>query len=148
YSRNKTAELARRGAVAIVSVETPAEEKRSPWALAAHRGRFPTMRLVEPDGSLFEAFPEIRATAGVSRAAAAALFKHAPRPLDAASAASVRGESQAFPLGVAIALSGQAEVGDAASANVLAWLDGTDPALANEPIVVTAHLDHIGIGPV
>jgi len=38
-------------------------------------------------------------------------------------------------------------VADITSANVLGWLPGTDPALADEPIVVTAHLDHIGIGP-
>ncbi len=147
YSRNKTAELARRGAIAIVSVTTPAEEKRTPWALAANRGRFPTMRLVEPDGTLFEAFPEIRATASVSRAASAALFKHAPQTIDAVFAASVRSEPQAFPLGIEISLAGRATVTDAASANVLAWLPGTDPALAAEPIVITGHLDHIGIGP-
>ncbi|MES2691893.1 MAG: M28 family metallopeptidase [Verrucomicrobiota bacterium] len=147
YSRNKVAELARRGAVAIVTVETPVEEKRTPWALTANRNRFPTMRLVEPDGSLFEAFPAIRATASVSRPAGAALFKHAPTPLDVVFATAVRGEAQAFPLGIEIALAGRSTVTDAASANVLAWLPGTDPALAGNPIVVTGHLDHIGIGP-
>lgn len=148
YSRQKTAELARRGAIAIVTVETPTEEKRTPWALAANRGRFPTMRLVEPDGSLFEAFPEIRATASVSRAAAAALFRHAPQPVEAVFAAAVRGEPQAFDLGIEVSLSGRAELRDAGSANILARLRGSDPALADEPIVITAHLDHIGSGPV
>jgi Zn-dependent M28 family amino/carboxypeptidase len=146
YARSKTAELVRRGAIAVVTVETPAEEKRTPWALAANRGRFPTMRLVEPDGSLFEAFPEIRASASVSRAAGAALFKHAPVSIDTVFAASQRGEPQAFPLGIEITLAGRAKLSDATSANVLAWLPGSDPALAGEPIVVTGHLDHLGIG--
>lgn len=148
YSRRKTAELARRGAVAIVSIETPAEERRTPWALAVSRGRFPTMRLVEPDGALFEAYPEIRATASTSRAAGAALFQHAPRPIEAVFAASERGEPQAFALGIEIALAARATVKDSASANVLGRWPGSDPALAGEPLVITAHLDHIGLGPV
>ncbi len=146
YARNKVAELARRGAIAIVTVETPSEEKRTPWAISANRNRFPTMRLVEPNGSLFEAFPEIRATASVSRPAAAALFKHSGVAIDEVFARGARGEAQAFPLGIDLALSGRAAVADAASANVLAWLPGTDPALAGEPVVVTGHLDHLGIG--
>ena len=127
YSREKTAELVRRGAIGIVSILTPAEEKRAPWAFTVNSARFASMRLINPDGSLHEAYPELRATASVSRAAAAALFKHASRQVDA--------------------LGGRATVSDITSANVLGWLPGADPALAGEPIVVTAHLDHLGIGP-
>jgi Zn-dependent M28 family amino/carboxypeptidase len=146
YSRQKTAELEARGAVGVISLETPAEEKRTPWAVAVERGRFPSMRLVEPDGSLFEAFPGIRAGASVSRAAAGAFFKQTPRTAEAVFAASERGEPQAFNLEIEVTLAGRAEVSDASSANVLGWLPGTDPALAGEPIVITAHLDHLGIG--
>ena len=147
YSREKTAELVRRGAVGVVTVLTPVEERRQPWAFAINGSRFPAMRLINADGSLEEAYPELRATAAVNRVAAAALFKHAPQPVDAVFAASERGEPQAFPLGVELTVGGRATVADITSANVLGWLPGTDPALAGEPIVVTAHLDHIGIGP-
>ncbi|MDO8543221.1 MAG: M28 family metallopeptidase [Opitutaceae bacterium] len=147
YSRSKAAELAGRGAVGWVSVETPAEEKRVPWALQANRGRFPTMRLVEPDGSLFEAFPGLRGSASVSRAAAGKLFAHAPKTADEVFAAAARGEAQSFPLGVELTIAGRAAVSDAKSANVLGWLAGADPSLAGEPLVITAHLDHLGIGP-
>ena len=147
YSRSKTSELAGRGAVAIVTVETPAEEKRTPWALAANRGRFPTMRLVEPDGTLFEAYATLVASASVSRAAATKLFARAPQTAEEVFTAAARGETSAFALGVDFSLSGRATVTDATSANVLAWLPGTDPTLAGEPIVITGHLDHIGIGP-
>jgi len=147
YSREKTAELVRRGAVGIVSVFTPAEERRTPWAFVVNASRFASMRLINPDGSLYEAFPEIRGTATVSRAAGAALFKHASRTLDAVFAAAERSEPQAFPLDLEITVGGRAALTDIVSANVLGWLPGTDPALAGEPIVVTAHLDHLGIGP-
>ncbi len=147
YSREKTAELVRRGAVGIVSVFTPAEERRTPWAFVVNASRFASMRLINPDGSLYEAFPEIRGTATVSRAAGTALFKHASRTLDAVFAAAERSEPQAFPLDLEITVGGRAALTDIVSANVLGWLPGTDPALAGEPIVVTAHLDHLGIGP-
>jgi Zn-dependent M28 family amino/carboxypeptidase len=147
YSREKTAELVRRGAVGIVSILTPAEEKRAPWAFTVNAARFASMRLINPDGSLHEAYPELRATASVSRAAAATLFQHASSQVDGVFAASERSEPQAFALNVELTLGGRAAVSDITSANVLGWLPGTDPALAGEPIVVTAHLDHLGIGP-
>lgn len=146
YSRMKTAELVRRGAVGFVSLETPTEERRLPWAIAVNRGRFPTMRLIESDGTLFESHPEIRANASVSRAAAAAFFEHVPRDIAEVFATSERSEPQAFALGIEVSLAGAAEVSDTSSANVLGWLPGTEAALAGEPLVVTAHLDHLGIG--
>ena len=39
-----------------------------------------------------------------------------------------------------------AEVRTTRSVNVLGILRGSDPALARETVVVTAHLDHLGIG--
>lgn len=147
YSREKTAELVRRGAVGIVSILTPAEEKRAPWAFTVNAARFASMRLINSDGSLHEAYPELRATASVSRIAAAALFPAGTRPLAEVFAASERSEPQAFALNVELTLGGRATVSDITSANVLGWLPGADPALAGEPIVVTAHLDHLGIGP-
>jgi Zn-dependent M28 family amino/carboxypeptidase len=84
----------------------------------------------------------------VSRAAAAAFFARAPRPIEEVFAAAGRGEAQAFDLGLEVSLSGACEISEVASANVLGWLPGTDPALVGEPLVVTAHLDHLGISAV
>lgn len=148
YSREKSAELARRGAVGVLSIETPAEEKRRPWAFSVNAARFPSMRLINADGSLFEAYPVLRVTGSVSRVAGAALFAHAPKPVTEAFAASEQSKAQSFPLNIELTLSARSEVADISSANVLGWLPGTDPALADEPLVVTAHLDHLGIGPV
>jgi Zn-dependent M28 family amino/carboxypeptidase len=145
FSREKTAELVRRGAVGLVSLGTPAEEQRRPWPTGAGTGS--TMRLIEAGGTLHEAFAEIRAVASVSRAAGGALFQRAPRAIGAVFAASERSEPQAFSLGIEITLTAKAALADVASANVLGWLPGTEAALAGEPLVVSAHLDHLGIGP-
>lgn len=39
------------------------------------------------------------------------------------------------------------EQGDDYSQNIYAWIEGTDPLLKNEIVVIGAHMDHIGYGP-
>lgn len=39
------------------------------------------------------------------------------------------------------------ELGDDFTQNVYAWIDGSDPAVKDEVVVVGAHMDHIGYGP-
>lgn len=39
------------------------------------------------------------------------------------------------------------ERGDNFTQNIYAWVEGTDPVLKNEIVVVGAHMDHIGYGP-
>ncbi len=39
------------------------------------------------------------------------------------------------------------EIGDDFTQNVYAWLEGNDPSVKDEVVVVGAHLDHIGYGP-
>lgn len=146
FNREKTAELARRGAVAVVSVLTPREQNRSPWAAILAGARFPRMRLMAPAGGLIDDYPELRATAVVSLAAAEKLLAGGPRPAADVFAAGERGEPQAFALGFEIGLSARAETLPVESGNVLGLIPGTDPSLAGEPIVITSHLDHLGLG--
>ena len=61
-----------------------------------------------PDGTLLEAFPELRASASVSRAAAAAFFGSGTPTIEAVFAASEKGEPQAFALGLDVTLAGKA----------------------------------------
>jgi hypothetical protein len=51
-----------------------------------------------------------------------------------------------FPLPVSIRAKMRMQTSPLAAANVVAKLDGTDPALKNEYVVVSAHIDHLGIG--
>lgn len=39
------------------------------------------------------------------------------------------------------------ETGDDFTQNIYAWIEGTDPVLKNEIVVIGAHMDHIGYGP-
>jgi hypothetical protein len=51
-----------------------------------------------------------------------------------------------FPLGVSLRAKLEAETSRVESQNVIARLEGSDPSLKNEYVVLTAHLDHLGVG--
>jgi Zn-dependent M28 family amino/carboxypeptidase len=51
-----------------------------------------------------------------------------------------------FPLPVLFKCRAQVERREVASNNVIAKLPGSDPVLANEFVVLSAHIDHLGIG--
>jgi Zn-dependent M28 family amino/carboxypeptidase len=51
-----------------------------------------------------------------------------------------------FPLGVSIKAKTVVEKREVESANLIAKLPGSDPALKKEHVVLSAHIDHLGIG--
>jgi Zn-dependent M28 family amino/carboxypeptidase len=144
--RTKSDLLVARGAVGIVSIQTPRDESRSPWAIVIASSRFPGMRLVASDGKIVGGHGEIRGRASVRHTAFGRLLVGSGRTPEEIFATAERGEPQAFDLGLSLTVGGAATLRPLACANVLGWLPGSDPALADEPIVVTGHLDHLGIG--
>ena len=88
----------------------------------------------------------LQAGAAVSNAAAEALFANAPQSFEAVLEAALNGESlPSFDLNAEVRLA-QATTRDMIhDDNVVGVLPGTDPALAGELVVITAHLDHVGI---
>ena len=51
-----------------------------------------------------------------------------------------------FPLSVSLSAKAAIESTPVASANLVAKLPGSDPGLKNEYVVLSAHIDHVGIG--
>jgi Zn-dependent M28 family amino/carboxypeptidase len=51
-----------------------------------------------------------------------------------------------FPLPVSIRAKAKLDKKEVESANIIARLPGSDPALHNEYVVLSAHVDHVGIG--
>jgi len=51
-----------------------------------------------------------------------------------------------FPLAVSIEAKTQVETQEVGSSNLVAKLPGSDPALKDEYVVLSAHIDHVGIG--
>src|SRR5213075_1944444 len=51
-----------------------------------------------------------------------------------------------FPLAVSLSAKAAIVTSPVESANLVAKLPGSDPALKNEYVVLSAHIDHVGIG--
>jgi hypothetical protein len=143
----KAREAADRGAVGIVWVRSPADEKRTPFARALTQREDVPMGYVDASGNLANALPAMRGNVRVDETVANALFAHAPSPLAATLAAVEKGEHRAFPLGVHVAMKTATAFSDVVSENVIGTLRGSDPKLRAEYVVYSAHLDHLGVDP-
>jgi Zn-dependent M28 family amino/carboxypeptidase len=82
----------------------------------------------------------------ISRDAAVALFKMAGHDFDAMKKAAITRAFKPVALGVTASMTVTNTLRRIDSRNVLARLDGSDPAGRNEFVVYTAHWDHLGIG--
>ena len=144
--RAKTDELHARGAVGIVTVDTPKEEVRVPWERKKKLAWNSRMRLLDAAGAPVDSYPGIKAAASVSVFAAPRLFAGARRSAEQAFAAAEAGRTGSFALPGEISLALRNSLAPAQSANVIGMLRGSDPLLAGEYVVLTAHLDHLGRG--
>ena len=95
-------------------------------------------------GAPVDTFPQLRGSVSLSIEAARKLFEGAPQSYERTAERAEAGEPQGFDLPGRITLRTVSTHRSTESANVLGFLRGSDPQLANEVIVVTAHLDHLG----
>lgn len=145
-TRVKLQEAISRGAVGYISLRSRKAEKQRSWEESKKTfGKTPSMTWVNDLGEAAGYFPEIRGNAFLSMEAADSLFGVSPisysQALDAAEAAT----PASADLGVEITLSRNTEHSSADSANVIGLVRGTDPDLADEYVIYSAHLDHVGI---
>jgi Zn-dependent M28 family amino/carboxypeptidase len=85
--------------------------------------------------------PNLVLDAPAARAALAA----AGHDLDAEEARAATGKPAAFELPGTLRIRYRARARDVASANVIGRIEGSDPRLAREAVVISAHLDHLGV---
>jgi len=141
FARAKT--LARLGAVGMISLTTP-KQVEIPWArqklLSAQPGMYLTDSALRdtPDGFFLASWdPEKSET----------LFKGTGHTF--AELCALADDSKSLPhfaLPVQLQANIMARREAATSPNLIARLKGRDPKLAQEYVVVSAHLDHLGIG--
>jgi Zn-dependent M28 family amino/carboxypeptidase len=77
--------------------------------------------------------------------AARAVLAAAGHELDAEEARAATGKVAPFELPGTLRIHYRARTRDVASKNVIGRIDGADPQLAREAVVVSAHLDHLGV---
>ena len=140
---------AARGAIGVITIPTLESAKLRPWNKAQSTASVPRMTWVQADGTPFVAAPGIKASASVSSTGAEVLFAGAPTPLAKVLAEADRmgGAPKGFALKTSARIEAASAVRTIASSEVIGRIDGSDPVLKNEHVVLMAHLDHLGIRP-
>ncbi|MBP6597343.1 MAG: M28 family peptidase [Arenimonas sp.] len=146
HGRQKLAQLAERGAVGAISLGNPVDEAKYPWARMARNWEMPGMRLLGADGKPVDSWPQIQASASLSVTGARRLLEGAPMSADEIFERRESGTLESFDLPGEVTLAGATALERVDSRNVVGKLPGSDPALAGEHVVFTAHLDHVGRG--
>ena len=148
-SSNKRAAAQARGAVGFISLSTPADEKRRAFSESKRTWQSWGMTWMAKDGTPFNAAPRTPGLGRISVAGATKLFAGAPKSYAevAAIAAAPAGDPPRFALPGKLDVTLRSESRTLSSPNVAGMLPGSDPALADEVIVLSAHLDHIGVTP-
>lgn len=145
-SSMKAKAAADRGALGIITIPNMADDKRRPFARLIESAKQPSIGWEQPDGKPYALAPNIRIGATFDRPAAEALFAGAPRALaDVLAEADKPGaKPKGFALKPTVSISRQSTHRRFTSPNILGILPGSDPALANEYVLLMAHLDHEG----
>jgi len=144
--KEKTA--ASHGAIGIISLYTPTREQILPFERALGFTNLPRMTWVGPDLKPYDPAPEIRFWATLGTDAATALFAGTGQDFAALQrqAEDEKTPPKGFPLKVSVNMTRKSTHEVISSPNVAALLPGSDPELADEVVVISSHLDHIGIG--
>jgi len=135
----KFEEAARRGAVGAIVIHTTPSAGYPFQVIQNGHGR-EDFWLPIPEGQ-----PTMPIRSWCSEDAARKIASLAGKDLDALRVSAEQRAFRPVPLGVTAQLATRNQVRKIVSANVLGKLEGTDPALKKQVVVVTAHFDHLGI---
>jgi Zn-dependent M28 family amino/carboxypeptidase len=131
------------GAIGIVSIPNPRTAEQ-PWERTVPSRLNPVMTLVDPR---FNDLAGMKVGASINPASAERLFADSGHTFaQLLEIADARKALPRFPLKPSLRARVTLESAAIESDNVAALLPGSDPTLAREHVVLTAHLDHVGIG--
>lgn len=142
-ARERWEPLQKAGAVGLITIQNP-KQVEIPWERSKLRAVEPAMRLADPalnpvKGELF--------TAAMNSAHAGKLFAASGHTLEELLVLADAGKAvPGFALNQSVRATVSRETTTAVSPNVAAVLPGADPVLSKEYVVLTAHLDGLGVG--
>lgn len=136
-----------RGAIGYLAVRSEGDMARSPWERTIANPNSISMTWLWPDGRPDRSGPNIKGGGSIHPDVSDALFAGAPKPF-----ADVRAEADAdgvapegFDLAVTISMNAAATREKVTSPNVAGMIEGADPDMRDEYVLLTAHLDHTGV---
>jgi metal-dependent hydrolase (beta-lactamase superfamily II) len=144
----KRANAVAHGAVGVLYISSPTQEKRLPWQFLLRELRigFNSKRWLGPDGRPGGLDDSLKVCGGFSRSGAEALFAGEKCGLDEVFAATEKGTPPRFALSKSATIRFRSRHEKLESDNVVAVLEGSDPVLKNEYVLYSTHVDHLGIG--
>jgi hypothetical protein len=131
------------GAIGVINIPNPASMD-IPWSRMSLNRAHPAMELAAPE---LQETPGLQMALTFNPERAERLFQGSPSTF--AAIAALGKDRKPLPhFALAISLSARASIQrkQVESANIVARLPGSDPALKNEQVVLSAHVDHLGIG--
>ncbi|MCW3837189.1 M20/M25/M40 family metallo-hydrolase [Sphingomonas canadensis] len=136
-----------RGARAVIVLESAARHDDLPFATFVRFYDYPRSTWAGPDGKAHSPSPGAPVAAYVSQAGAEKLFAGARIKWADVLAAEAKGTRMPTgPLAATLTLASKTSVVPTPSKNVIGMIEGSDPALKGQYLVLTAHLDHVGVG--
>ncbi len=143
----KTQNAAAHGAVGIILLATESSEKRYSWDRIKQFAGSTSMTWVGPDGEPDVPVKAMDVGGFMSNDGAAKLFEGAKFSYEELRKieADEKKKLTAFDLPVSVSMAGGATFKDVTSPNVIGVIEGADPALKAETVVLSAHLDGVGM---
>src|SRR2546427_2688603 len=131
------------GAIGTMNIANPASMD-IPWSRISVNRNHPSMDLADAE---FNETPGQQLGVAFNPASAEQLFAGSGHTFaEIAALGKDRKPLPHFPLTVSLNAKAEILTKSIESANIVAKLTGADPALKNEFVVVSAHIDHVGIG--
>jgi hypothetical protein len=131
------------GAVGYISIPNPASMD-IPWSRMTLARARPGMTLTDPS---LDDTKDVRLAVTFNPAHAEKLFTGSGHTFaEIAALGKDRGDLPHFPLALGLQAKAKLIVKKIESSNIVARLPGSDPTLKEQYVVLSAHLDHLGIG--
>ena len=126
------------GAAGVLIIHTDASAGY-PWQVVQTSWSGPQFELPN------EGEPTVQLKAWLTEKAAFELLSMTPFDLDELRSEARKRDFRPVPLGITTSLDLTVDITTSGSANILGLLPGSDPELADEVVIYTAHHDHLGI---
>jgi hypothetical protein len=141
----KDAEAVKRGAIGTVSFTSP-DDPRFRWNVSVATSAQGGFSWLDAEGRPNRGDAALRGSVSLNHSGVARLFEGTPKPLAQIFADAAASTPQAVPLPTRLSVTTRTRHRAVESANLVARLEGSDPALREQHVVYVAHIDHFGVG--
>ena len=135
------------GAVGKIDIYLPEDWERYPWDWTVPQIQMGEMHWIDKTRVPHDFYAGLRGSALLSAQGAETLFAGATQTLKQVFATAHASKPQSFALPVTAHIHTVAKQTVIDSPNIIAELKGSDPALRDQYVVYTAHVDHLGTCP-